>query len=341
MRRPRIQYAGEAYYHVTSRCAMDYRLMEDDELKDLFVETMRKLEAFSGIEVINYCVMDDHFHLLIRVPAQEKELTDDDYLKRIKDFYGDTQTYNHGSFTDIKARWKKYRESGNLEALEKEQNLYKVRMGALAPFVSNLKQRFTNLFFSRNRSMSGTIWAARYNSTVIEASQESLSTISAYIDLNPVRAGLVTDPKDYKWSGYGSAARGDKKAMTALVHICDKNANYSAFNKFKEFYDTKLYVSKEDELEPEEIQEIIKNKDSLPLPVFLRCKVRYFSRGAILGSRDFVENVFEQNRHCFSKERKTASRKLGYCEELSNSFFAARALKKEPIRYKSIQKNNE
>jgi hypothetical protein len=34
---------------------------------------------------------------------------------------------------------------------------------------------------------------------------EALRTISAYLDLNPVRAGLVDDPKDYRWGGYAEA----------------------------------------------------------------------------------------------------------------------------------------
>ncbi len=35
--------------------------------------------------------------------------------------------------------------------------------------------------------------------------------IAAYIDLNPVRAGMVADPADYRWSGYGEAIGGGKK----------------------------------------------------------------------------------------------------------------------------------
>lgn len=37
-------------------------------------------------------------------------------------------------------------------------------------------------------------------------------TMAAYIDLNPVRAGIVTKAEDYRWSGYGAAMGGDEKA---------------------------------------------------------------------------------------------------------------------------------
>ena len=40
--------------------------------------------------------------------------------------------------------------------------------------------------------------------------------MAGYIDLNPVRAGIVTDPKDYRWSGYGEAVAGKEAARTGL-----------------------------------------------------------------------------------------------------------------------------
>ena len=48
---------------------------------------------------------------------------------------------------------------------------------------------------------------------------EALRTIAAYIDLNPVRAGLVDDPKDYRWCGYAEALGGSKRASKALCRV--------------------------------------------------------------------------------------------------------------------------
>jgi putative transposase len=39
----------------------------------------------------------------------------------------------------------------------------------------------------------------------------------AYIDLNPVRAELVKDPKDYRWSGYGEAVAGNQARRVGLM----------------------------------------------------------------------------------------------------------------------------
>lgn len=56
--------------------------------------------------------------------------------------------------------------------------------------------------FNDGQGRSGTLWEGRYRSTVIETDRYLLACM-VYIDLNPVRAGLVTAPKDYPWSSHG------------------------------------------------------------------------------------------------------------------------------------------
>ena len=56
-------------------------------------------------------------------------------------------------------------------------------------------------YFNRRQSRTGTLWEGRYRSTVIQAERYLLACM-AYIDLNPVRARLVTDPADYPWSSH-------------------------------------------------------------------------------------------------------------------------------------------
>ncbi len=66
-------------------------------------------------------------------------------------------------------------------------------------------------YFNDLQGRSGTLWEGRYRSTLIQTDRYLL-TCMAYIDLNPVRAGLVADPKDYPWSSYGhyAGSRADK-----------------------------------------------------------------------------------------------------------------------------------
>lgn len=56
--------------------------------------------------------------------------------------------------------------------------------------------------FNNAQKRSGTLWEGRYRSTLIQ-SERYLLACMAYIDLNPVRAGLVAQARDYPWSSFG------------------------------------------------------------------------------------------------------------------------------------------
>lgn len=56
-------------------------------------------------------------------------------------------------------------------------------------------------YFNDAQKRTGTLWEGRYKSTLIQTDRYLL-TCMAYIDLNPVRAGLVAQPQDYPWSSY-------------------------------------------------------------------------------------------------------------------------------------------
>jgi putative transposase len=57
-------------------------------------------------------------------------------------------------------------------------------------------------YFNDTQQRSGTLWEGRYKSTLIQTERYLLACM-AYIDLNPVRAGLAAQPRDYPWSSYG------------------------------------------------------------------------------------------------------------------------------------------
>lgn len=62
-------------------------------------------------------------------------------------------------------------------------------------------RRYVRYFNDRHRR-SGTLWEGRYKSALMQT-EGYLLVCMAYIDLNPVRSGLVASPRDYSWSSYG------------------------------------------------------------------------------------------------------------------------------------------
>ena len=90
--------------------------------------------------------------------------------------------------------------------------LLKVMAGdVLSPFMHRLANVFANRF-NVIRGRKGHLWEARFLSTIVQTSSYFLRCM-AYIDLNPVRAGMVATPDEYQWSGYGSVAAEDESLL--------------------------------------------------------------------------------------------------------------------------------
>lgn len=62
-------------------------------------------------------------------------------------------------------------------------------------------------YFNRRYERSGTLWEGRFRSSLVQ-SEKYLLQVYQYIELNPVRAGMVNDPSDYSWSSYQINALG-------------------------------------------------------------------------------------------------------------------------------------
>jgi putative transposase len=190
-------------YHVISR-VVDRRFVLGTEEKEKFRTLMRMQENFTGCRALSYCLMDNHFHLLLEVPPMaEGGVSDEELLMRLSAIYG--EDFVAGVAQELAdARAGNYTsESGMDEAVAAIHKRFTYRMQDLAEFMKGLLQRFTQ-WFNRAHSRSGTLWEDRFKSVIVEDGLAA-RTISAYIDLNPVRAGMVEDPADYRWSSYGEA----------------------------------------------------------------------------------------------------------------------------------------
>ena len=81
--------------------------------------------------------------------------------------------------------------------------------------VSKLMHRLSGLYaryFNKRYERSGTLYEGRFRSSLIETRAYFLRCLQ-YIELNPVRAGMVTDPADYRWSSYHCHAFGRELPM--------------------------------------------------------------------------------------------------------------------------------
>ena len=83
--------------------------------------------------------------------------------------------------------------------------------GAIAAMMQDLGRRYVRVI-NTIHSRTGTLWEARYRSSLVD-SENYLLTCQRYIELNPVRAGLVCNPALYPWSSYLHYALGRLNPM--------------------------------------------------------------------------------------------------------------------------------
>jgi REP element-mobilizing transposase RayT len=291
-------------YHVTSRTACGQFLF-DDEAKEVFLKILRKQAGFCGVDVLAYCVMGNHFHILISVP-ETCEVSDVELLRRYRLLYSEKHCPPSAPLPDaLEVLLELNGEEGQVL---RERLL--ARMHDLSAFVRELKQRF-GIWYNHRHQNKGTIWSDRFHSVIVEASAEALSTVAAYIDLNPVRAEIVTDPAAYRYSSYGRAIGGNREARRGYERVFCYSA---AWKTVLPSYNLILYgkgdLSKgaagkdRGRIDPDVVERVLENNGRLSLSDVLRLRVRYFTAGTAIGSALFLKEVAAGLRESHGLERK-------------------------------------
>ena len=284
MRRLKMS-ARDALYHCMARTVNGELLFKSRE-KEILRKMIRQVASFCGVDVLTYCILSNHFHVLVRVP-DGPAVSDRELMRRYKVLYPKPTKYQEASAEIMQAQL----QAGGEEAEVIRRKLL-ARMSDVSEFMKAVKQRFS-VWYNRSHQRYGTLWAERFKSVLVEGQGNPLQTIAAYIDLNPVRAGLVDDPKDYRFCGYAEAVAGVVEAKKGLIHIwSDHGAKRidSALCAHRSLIFGKR--ASEPGLSEMTRKHALKVLDQegceLPKSVMLRCRVRYFTDGAILGSAEFV-----------------------------------------------------
>ena len=315
MRVARLKEAGKrACYHVMSRI-VDRQMVMGTEEKEKFRKLMRAMEAFSGVQVLTYAILDNHFHILLEVPDPQP-VSDEELIRRLGFLYSPDQVGRIALWIN------QAREDGGDEAAELIKARYTCRMYELSEFVKTLKQKYTQ-WHNKRHNREGTLWSQRFKSIMIEPKRakdgqwnNALLTMAAYIDLNAVRAGIVEDPKDYRFCGYAEACGGGSKAREGIATIFENYGQHlQGWANAGSMYREQLYVRGEHTQRKagfahETVNAVLESGGKLTAAQALHCRVRYFTDGVVLGGKAFVEEVFERNRQQFGVKRRRGARQL-------------------------------
>ncbi|HEY1050974.1 MAG TPA: transposase [Prosthecobacter sp.] len=317
----------ESYcYHVMSR-TNGGEIRFDEVEKEALRRVIWRMAEFCGVKVVTYCIMGNHFHLLAEVPHRET------WLQRFAGPEGEARLFEHLRVLYSKAYLgllredlKDLRERGMASLAQERIDALKKRFCDLSLFVKEVKERFSR-WYNKRHGRRGTLWMDRFKSVLVEGKGEALRTMAAYIDLNPLRAGLAKDPKDYRWCGYAEALGGSRRAQRGLCKALGKPVDGWKTAGAAEAYRRLLHVDGREVRDAqnkkvvrrgvnvEKARAVLAEGGKLSTAELLKLRVRYFTDGVILGSQAFVEEVFQAQRDQFSPKRKTGAKRIQECEE--------------------------
>ncbi len=319
-------------YHVMSRTCSgpDGTLMLDDLEKEGLRKLMAKMSAFFGIELLTYCVMGNHFHALVHVPDPkvwvqqfEGPAGEERLIEHLRGFY--SKDFVERLLMEVNGLRKQGMEYQAVERL----NAFRRRFCDLGIWMKELKERFSR-WYNRRHQRKGTMWMSRYKSVLVEGSEsrgegrlDALRTMALYIDLNPVRAGLVSDPGDYRWSGYSEAMTGSARARAGLCYVVAGAKAKGNWRDCGPAYRMWLYdagrmergadgsVSKRG-IDAAQRDKVLKAFGKMPCEELLMKRVKYLTEGAVLGGKTYVEGIFEGLKEGY-RRRKNGAMELKPC----------------------------
>jgi putative transposase len=289
---------GDAVYHCMSR-TVNGEWLFDDLAKEILRRQLWQVADFCGVQILTYGILVNHFHVLVRVPAWEA-VSDTELLRRYHVLYPTPTRYQAARLAVIE---------GDLARNGPEAAAWRKRqlalMGDVSSFMKLLKQRFS-IWFNKTHHRFGTLWAERFKSVFVEATKGILQTLAAYIDLNSIRAGLVRDPKDYRFCGYAEAVAGNLDAQAGIASVVGGRTWTEAQACYRQvIFGTGAGPHESGTISLAQVERVMEEGGKLPLPTVLRCRIRYLTDGAVLGGRAFVEKQLVRYRQKTSYRRPT------------------------------------
>jgi REP element-mobilizing transposase RayT len=283
-----------------------------------------QVAEFSGVQLITYAMMSNHFHVLVRIPEQGT-ISDAELVRRYKALYP-SPTPHRQVHIDVMAEILK----ANGEDAKKLRESLLRRMNDVSEFMATFKHRFA-IWFNRSHKRFGHLWSERFTSTIVEGGGHfALQMVAAYIDLNPVRAGLAKDPKDYRFCGYAEALAGNKALIRGLqIAVNSEGQVLNTDEKILSTYRLRLFGKgvnakrgdpKAARISAEDYAKTAATDGELSPAERLHHRVSWFTRGLVIGSSAFVSEHLERYRKSTRRRQHLAPRPFEEKDTSSSSW---------------------
>ena len=199
-RRELVSLEATPYYHCISRCVRRAFLCGEDQLsgrsfehrRQWIVDRMKALARVFALEVCAYAVMSNHYHLVLRLrPEHAEKWSDDEVLERWAELFG-------GPMLVRRYRLGAKLGRGELQRLGRYVATYRARLCDLSWFMRCLNESIARQANAED-GCKGRFWEGRFKTQALLDDGAVLSCM-AYIDLNPIRAGLAHTPEGSQYT---------------------------------------------------------------------------------------------------------------------------------------------
>jgi len=266
------------YYHLTNRIAgMPGEFPFGDVEKQKLVSLIKELSGFFTVEVLAFEAMGNHVHIVCYAPAEV--LPAGEAAERYNRFYD------------------------GFKPLLGPDDPYCLtvarQMRDVSHFMGRVQQRFTSWYNrTRPRRRRGTLWAQRFKSVILER-DAALWNCLCYVEMNAVRAGLVSDPADYRFGSWGEwCATGrhpfGENLCRHLVAYEGEAARARTLDEIQSRFRVEFarITAAEAGACTDEIDAAMQKAEKTPLFILrVDRRVRYWTDGLIIGGKTFVRET--------------------------------------------------
>ncbi|MCF1182337.1 transposase, partial [Marichromatium gracile] len=207
MTRPRaalVSLSDTPWYHVVTRCVRRAYLCGFDRLTGRSFEhrrgwvelRLRQLAGVFAIDVAAYAVMSNHVHLVVRVDADRAAgWSETEVLRRWRCLFRGPMVVERFLSPATRAGM----TEAELDGVAGLIATYRTRLADLSWFMRVLNESIARAA-NREDGVRGRFWEGRFRSQAI-LDETALLAVMAYVDLNPIRAGIAETPEESAHTG--------------------------------------------------------------------------------------------------------------------------------------------
>ena len=209
------------WYHCVSRCVRqaylcgsDYTTGQSYEYRrDWVVQRIKQLAAIFTIDVAAYAVMNNHYHIVVRVDNERPDqLSTEEVVKRWTQLYKGPiliSRYLSDQRSDM--------SGGELFRVDELAAVYRERLCNLSWFMKNLNEYIARKA-NKEDKVKGHFWESRYKCQAL-LDEKALLTAMAYVDLNPVRSVMAETPEKSEFTSICERIKEVKQSPGAVAAV--------------------------------------------------------------------------------------------------------------------------